>query len=113
MTLRRKVASLGLETVRELLEHGPFRCDTAANEIAIAGLRGDDEVVIAGEVQNVSTRPLCGRHVLVTARVSDGTAAVTAAWFNRRWWPRSFVPAFASGCAARPDASGSTSRRGT
>src|SRR5581483_10736669 len=85
VTLRRKLASLGLETVRDLLEHRPFRYETAADEIAIAELRGDDEVVIVGEVLNVSTRPLRGRRVLVTARVSDGTAAVTAAWFNQPW----------------------------
>jgi len=85
VTLRRRLASLGLETVRDLLEHRPFRYETAADEIAIAELRGDDEVVIVGEVLNVSTRPLRGRRVLVTARVSDGTAAVTAAWFNQPW----------------------------
>jgi ATP-dependent DNA helicase RecG len=85
VTLRRKLAGLGLETVRDLLEHRPFRYETAADEIPIADLRGDDEVVIVGDVLNVSTRPLRGRRVLVTARVSDGTATVTVAWFNQPW----------------------------
>jgi ATP-dependent DNA helicase RecG len=84
-TLKRKLAGLGLETVRDLLEHRPFRYETAADEIAIADLRRDDEVVIEGDVLNVSTRPLRGRRVLVTARISDGTAAITAAWFNQPW----------------------------
>jgi ATP-dependent DNA helicase RecG len=84
-TLRRTLAGLGLETVRDLLEHRPFRYETAADEIAIADLRGGDEVVVVGEVLNVSTRPLRGRRVLVTARISDGTATVTAAWFNQPW----------------------------
>ena len=84
-TLRRKLASLGLETVRDLLEHRPFRYETAADEIAVADIHGDDEVVIVGEVLNVATRPLRGRRVLLTARISDGTATVTAAWFNQPW----------------------------
>ena len=83
--LKRKLGRLGLVTVRDLLEHRPFRYESAAEEVAIADLRGDEEVVIAGEVLNVSTRPLRGRRSQVTARISDGTAAVSAAWFNQPW----------------------------
>src|ERR1700687_2749045 len=85
VTLKRKLAKLGLETVRDLLEHRPHRYETAADEVAIAALGGTDEVVIAGEVLNVTKRPLRGRRVLVTARISDGTATVTAGWFNQPW----------------------------
>src|SRR5882762_10340343 len=82
VTLKRKLAKLGLETVRDLLEHRPRRYETAADEVAIAQLAGaDDEVVITGQVLNVSKRPLRGRRTMVTARVSDGTAAISAAWF--------------------------------
>jgi ATP-dependent DNA helicase RecG len=86
VTLKRKLAKLGLDTVRDLLEHSPRRYETAADEVAIAALGAtSDEVVIAGEVLNVSKRPLRGRRTLVTARVSDGTVPVTAAWFNQPW----------------------------
>jgi len=84
-TLRRKLATLGLESIRDILEHRPRRYETAADELAIAALRPDEEVVIAGEVLNVEKRPLRGRRTRVTARVSDGTAAVTASWFNQPW----------------------------
>jgi ATP-dependent DNA helicase RecG len=84
-TMKRKLAGLGLVVVGDLLEHRPFRYESAADEIAIADLRGDGEVVIAGEVLNVSTRPLRGRRTQVTARISDGTATVGAAWFNQPW----------------------------
>jgi len=83
--LKRKLGRLGLVTVRDLLEHRPFRYESAAEEVAIADLRGDEEVVIAGEVLNVSARPLRGRRSQVTARISDGTATVSAAWFNQPW----------------------------
>jgi ATP-dependent DNA helicase RecG len=84
-TLKRRLARLGLETVRDLLQHRPFRYESAADEVAIADLRGDEEVVIAGEVLNVTTRPLRGRRTQVTARISDGTATISAGWFNQPW----------------------------
>ncbi len=84
-TLKRKLASLGIATVRDLLEHVPRRYENAADEVAIAELHGDEEVVIVGDVLNVSKRPLRGRRTLVTARVSDGTATISATWFNQPW----------------------------
>ncbi len=42
-------------------------------------------MVITGEVLNVTKRPLRGRRTLVSARVDDGTAPVTATWFNQPW----------------------------
>ena len=77
-TLKRKLAGLGIATVRDLLEHVPRRYESAAEEIPIAELHGDEEVVIVGDVLNVSKRPLRGRRTLVTVRVTDGTAAVGA-----------------------------------
>jgi len=86
VTLTRKLAKLGLDTVRDLLEHRPRRYETAADEVTIAALgHSTEEVVIAGEVLNVNKRPLRGRRTLVTARVSDGTVPVTATWFNQPW----------------------------
>ena len=84
-TLKRKLAGLGISTVRDLLEHVPRRYESAAEEIPIAQLHGDEEVVIVGEVLNVSKRPLRGRRTLVTARVTDGTATIGATWFNQPW----------------------------
>jgi ATP-dependent DNA helicase RecG len=85
VTLKRRLAKLGLETIRDLLEHAPRRYEAAADEVAIAELHGDDEVVVTGEVLNVSKRPLRGRRTLVTARITDGTATVGATWFNQPW----------------------------
>jgi ATP-dependent DNA helicase RecG len=84
-TLKRKLAGLGIATVRDLLEHVPRRYESAAEEIPIAGLHGDEEVVIVGDVLNVSKRPLRGRRTLVSVRVTDGTATVGATWFNQPW----------------------------
>jgi ATP-dependent DNA helicase RecG len=85
VTLKRRLAKLGLETVRDVLEHAPRRYEAAADEVTIAELHGEGEVVVAGEVLNVSKRPLRGRRTLVTARITDGTATISAAWFNQPW----------------------------
>jgi ATP-dependent DNA helicase RecG len=83
--LTRKLARLGLRTVGDVLEHAPRRYESAADEVSIADLRPDVEVVIAGEVLNVSKRLLRGRRTLIRARVSDGTGTATATWFNQPW----------------------------
>jgi ATP-dependent DNA helicase RecG len=85
VTLKRRLAKLGLETIGDLLEHAPRRYESAAEEVSIAALHGDEEVVIVGEVLNVSKRPMRGRRTLVTARITDGTATVGATWFNQPW----------------------------
>ena len=90
-TLKRKLAKLGLHTIRDLLEHRPRRYESAADEVAIAALGGSEEVVIAGEVLNVRSRRR-GRLKIVTARVSDGTAAVAATWFNQPWLEQQLRP---------------------
>jgi ATP-dependent DNA helicase RecG len=86
VTVQKRLARLGLETIRDVLEHAPRRYESAADEVPIAGLaRGGEEVVIVGEVLNVTKRPLRGRRTMVTARISDGTATISAAWFNQPW----------------------------
>jgi len=92
VTLKRRLAKLGLETIGDLLEHAPRRYEAAADEIAIADLRGDGEVVVTGEVLNVTSRKLRGRRTIVTARISDGTATISAAWFNQPWIENQLKP---------------------
>src|SRR5260370_9996536 len=58
VTVKRKLAKLGLETIGDLLEHRPRRYEAAADEVAIAALHGSDEVVILREVLNIPNRPL-------------------------------------------------------
>src|SRR5437588_2170713 len=91
VTLKRKIARLGLHTIGDLLQHRPHRYESAVDEVAIASLGGDDEVAIAGEVLNVSSRRR-GRLTIVTVRVSDGTAAVNATFFNQPWLAQQLAP---------------------
>ncbi len=91
VTLKRKLAKLGLRTVRDLLEHRPRRYEPAVDEVSIAALGGSEEVAIAGEVLNVTARRR-GRLRIVSARISDGTASVAATWFNQPWLEEQLRP---------------------
>ena len=89
--VKRKLERLGLATVGDLLLHRPFRYEQPVDELRIAELGGDEEVAIRGEVLSVSKRRR-GRLQMLTARVSDGTATVSATWFNQPWLERQLQP---------------------
>jgi ATP-dependent DNA helicase RecG len=89
--VRKKLERLGLATVGELLQHPPFRYELPVEELRIAELGGDEEVAIRGEVLSVSKRRR-GRLQLLTARVSDGSATISATWFNQPWLERQLQP---------------------
>src|SRR5256885_16667934 len=56
VALKRKLAKLGLHTIRDLLEHRPRRYESAGDEGPIAALGGGGEVAIAGEGLNGTSR---------------------------------------------------------
>ena len=85
--VKKKLERLGLHTVGDLLAHRPFRYEEPVPERRMADLRADEEVAIAGEVLSVSKRRR-GRLQMLTARVSDGSATISATWFNQPWLER-------------------------
>jgi ATP-dependent DNA helicase RecG len=89
--LTKKLERLGIATVGDLLWHKPFRYEQPVSELRIAELGGDEEVAIRGEVLSVSKRRR-GRLQMLTARVSDGSATISATWFNQPWLERQLQP---------------------
>jgi ATP-dependent DNA helicase RecG len=85
--VKKKLERLGLRAVGELLARRPFRYEEPVPEKRIADLQADEEVAISGEVLSVSKRRR-GRLQMLTARVSDGSATVSATWFNQPWLER-------------------------
>ena len=83
-TLAKRLRTLGIETVGDVLLHRPRRYESAADEVAIAQLWGDEEVAIAGDVAGVRSRRR-GRLTIVTAQVRDATGSISATWFNQPW----------------------------
>ncbi len=91
-TLAKRLRALGIETVLDLLQHRPRRYELAVDEVAISQLWGDDEVAIAGVVQDVRTRRLGGRRTIVTARIKDDSGMIGASWFNQPWLAEKLTP---------------------
>jgi len=89
--VKKRLARLGLETIGDLLTHRPFRYEEPVPEVRIADLRADEDVAIAGEVLSTSTRRR-GRLQMLTARISDDSATVSATWFNQPWLERQLQP---------------------
>jgi ATP-dependent DNA helicase RecG len=83
--LEKKLAKLGLRTVRALLEHRPHRYESAVPERPIAELLIGEEAAIAGEVRSVSVRRPRRNLAIVNARVADASDEIVAVWFNQAW----------------------------
>jgi ATP-dependent DNA helicase RecG len=82
-TIAKRLAKLGLESVRDLLEHAPFRYVGAR---PISSISGDgEEVSIEVTVGRVSSRRVRARMTIVEADVSDDTGRIRATWFNQPW----------------------------
>jgi ATP-dependent DNA helicase RecG len=89
--VKKRLERLGLHTVGDLLWHRPFRYEEPVPERRMAELGRDEEVAISGEVLSVSKRRR-GRLQMLTARVTDGSATVSATWFNQPWLERQLQP---------------------
>jgi ATP-dependent DNA helicase RecG len=89
--VKRKLERLGLHTVGDLLSHRPFRYEEPVPNRRMADLQADEEVAIEGDVLSTSKRRR-GRLQMLTARVSDGSATVSATWFNQPWLEKQLQP---------------------
>ena len=84
--LAKRLAKLGLATIRDLLEHRPHRYEEAAEEVRIADLlAGEEEVAISGEVRKTSVRRPSRRLAIVRSQIADDSGEITAVWFNQIW----------------------------
>ncbi len=89
----RKLATLGLHTVGDLLAHYPRRYEDFTERKAIAELRLGEEATIRATVVRVSAHRTARRRVnLVEATVRDDTAGVIAVWFNQAWLAKTLEP---------------------
>ena len=84
--------SSGLQTIDDLLGHAPRRYESAAPERRIADLLAEEEVAIAGVVQDVTVRRPRRRLAIVKARIHDDSGDINAIWFNQEWLATKLVP---------------------
>jgi len=90
--LAKRLRALGLETVGDVLLRRPRRYEQAADEVAISQLWGDEEVAIAGVVQDVRLRRPARRRTILTARIADASGSISASWFNQPWLADKLLP---------------------
>jgi ATP-dependent DNA helicase RecG len=80
------LASLGLETVKDVLYHRPRRYEPPAQRVRIADLLAGHEATIEVEVVQAAKRPTRRRRLtIVEALVRDGSGSLQAIWFNQAW----------------------------
>jgi ATP-dependent DNA helicase RecG len=92
-SLAKRLRSLGIQSVGDLLAHAPRRYENAAEEVSIAKLGlTEGEVAIEGRVVGARSRPLRGRRTLVTATITDGTGQIGASFFNQPWLLEKLTP---------------------
>ena len=91
-SVEKKLAKLGLRTLRDLLEHRPHRYETAVPERRIADLLAEEEAAIAGEVRSVSVRRPRRNLAIVNARIADESDEIVAVWFNQAWLAEKLQP---------------------
>jgi ATP-dependent DNA helicase RecG len=85
------LATLGLQTVGDLLEHLPADSRAAST---VAGLGRDEQATVSVEVRAISARPVRrrGMRPLVQATVFDTTATMRATFFNQPWLVDRYPP---------------------
>ena len=82
----RRLASFGLETVGDLIDHFPRRYEDFRDRKSIRDLKVGEEATVRGAVERVSADRTARRRVdLVRAVLRDDTGAVEAIWFNQRY----------------------------
>ena len=78
----KKLASVGVESVADLLLFTPRRYLDRSQLFDIGAAPYDEEVTIGGVVETFNKRRISRGRTMVEARVSDGTSAVRVVWFN-------------------------------
>ena len=82
--------SLGVATVRDLLNHYPRRYIDRSQVIPIRGLKVGQRATVIAHVDKVQKRLTRRRQSMVTVRVYDGTGYLELAFFNQPWAARTY-----------------------
>ena len=88
----RALATAGIHTVLDLVQHYPRRHLDRTREARIADLRKGDEATVFGEVRSSRTRPLRGRRTLTEVVMGDGDQQLILTFFNQRWREKQLKP---------------------
>jgi ATP-dependent DNA helicase RecG len=82
------LASMGVDSVLDLLTHYPRRYLDRTRQEPIGRLVPGDEAMVLATVRSCSSRTTRGRQRMVTASVSDGSGTLSITFFNQPWRER-------------------------
>ena len=81
-----KLKKLGIETVKDLLWHFPFRYEDFSNIVAIKDLKIGQYATVQGVIQSIKMRRTWKRRMfIIEALIGDDTGSIRAVWFNQRF----------------------------
>jgi ATP-dependent DNA helicase RecG len=83
---------LGVETIGDLLYLFPRRYNDFSKLKTINKLRYGEEVTIIGTIWDTNVRETRSGMKIVTSIISDGTATISATWFNQPYLAKSLRP---------------------
>jgi ATP-dependent DNA helicase RecG len=87
------LATLGIETYGDLIEHLPHSHRDQRDLRRIADLAIGEDATVAATVRRVDVRPMRNRRQkLVRAQVYDETGPMSATWFNQPWIAERLFP---------------------
>src|SRR3990167_11111327 len=81
-----KLKKLGIETVKDLLWHFPFRYEDFSNIVAIKDLKIGQHATVQGVIQLIKMRRTWKRRMfIIEALIGDDTGSIKAIWFNQKF----------------------------
>jgi ATP-dependent DNA helicase RecG len=88
----KRLARLGVHTIRDLLYCFPRRYDDYSSLKPIARLEYGEEVTVIGTIWNTTARQTRSGGVVVNTIVADGSGTIQATWFNQPYLADKFKP---------------------
>lgn len=90
--MARRLASLGIGTIGELLYHLPRRYLDRSDVTPIGSLKTGEQATVVGKVTDVRSRPGRNRRKILTVTVFDGTGYISGIWFNQEYHRERLLP---------------------
>lgn len=82
---------LGISTIRDLLEHFPFRYDDFSKLTKAIDLKIGEKSAVLGLIHEAKGRKLAKGAYIYEITVTDETGMLKAVWFNQRWLAEQLV----------------------
>lgn len=78
----KKLNTLGIRTVKDLLYYFPFRYEDFSLRKTISQIQINETVTLKAAVKSIKSMPLRGRRKVTEVFLEDGTGTIKAVWFN-------------------------------